>query len=249
MQAMTPEQDEQWQAAINPLDYLDYHALSLQGREESTARLAAQGVPGWAAQLRIYLISRDSDQMESWQPRFGLHSEAALIGIQIQYPYDADLVPVYQRLFVRFVAEALRPLAEWGRAQNDLWRVSYPPLVALYEHCVTLSLDREEWAWLETLFQSLSEKRKSYHAYFLALELLTATRYLLDTEAQLPRDDPKRINLKKILWYLNALHQWRSAIEAREAFSEDASHNELIASAYLTALEAECPPPDWLPEA
>ena len=111
MQAMTPEQNEQWRRAINPLDYLDFHALSGEGLREAASRLRQRGVPDRAIQTREWLLSPGEEEMETWKPDFGLRSECALIGAAILSPTRAEAL--FRRIFVRFAYEALRPFVEW----------------------------------------------------------------------------------------------------------------------------------------
>ncbi|MGC4043315.1 MAG: hypothetical protein QM758_05890 [Armatimonas sp.] len=243
---MTPEQAEQWRSAINPLDYFDFHAVSAQGLRESTERLQEWGVPGWAIQLRGDLAASGWKKNELWVPEFALRSEVALVGIQVLHR-GTNPAPVYRQLFVRFVGKALRPIVEWVLERNDSRLEGYTPLIALQAQCEKGDRsDKEGWNALGRLFKSVSEDREIFDAYFLALELVSVTRYLLDTSAEFPWESSRLINIEKIVGRLNQQHQWRLDGKAEERYADGPNHRGLIAQAYLAALEAECPPPDWL---
>ncbi len=130
---MLLEQIEQWKQAVLPiaLEIREGHGLTDDALAESFDRLENWEVPGWAAELRISLLR--SGDSEPWCPNFAIRSEAALFGIQILHDNEPYLWPVYQRLFVRFVAEALRPFVEWIREHDDYRRGGYSFLVQLFE--------------------------------------------------------------------------------------------------------------------
>lgn len=275
METMTREQNEEWQAAIPPLDYLDFHALSAEGLQKSAERLSGRGVPGWAWKLRFSLMDWGSDSMEAWCPGFAIRSETALVGIQI-LNRGHDLTPIYQRVFVRFFQEGLHPVVEHIR-QSDALIARFQPLLTLYGLCqaFVLPANLDNWPDAYTLFPDprfpmlgSSPEKPNYEEPIEVVEEPLEIRYafhlgrtmLLQIHSHLHPEHPIRWNdsysglLVATLRSLNGLHQWR--LEGRFAMGKlsprvapgkcDASYKYLIAAAYLIALEAECPAPGWL---
>lgn len=115
------------------LAIVEGHELSETGLLESVERLTARGIPAWAAEFRFLLLSWGSDRVEIWYPKFALRSETALTGLQIVAPNDTALI--YQRVFLHFVGEALRPFVEYARGADAYRQNGYKALIELFEHC------------------------------------------------------------------------------------------------------------------
>lgn len=271
MDTMTLEQNEQWQKAIPVLDYMDRYALSDDGLRESETRLATWGVPAWAVKLRAQLITLGwlQSNNEMWVPRFALDSETALIGLQIRYPTHTLAEHTYSRLFIRFTTIVLRPFVEYAQQADWQRRNGYKPLVKLYKLCeryltgkVTAwpkhlepfpkRMLREFVNWRSLLplpwdrIKSESEEwaeREIYWAHYNSQDLLETIPSLLNPNPSTIRNEsvtsaPARFahNMATQYWLV------------RDGSSDsDRCYTDLIAAAYLTALEAECPPPTWLP--
>lgn len=242
---MTPEQNEKWKKTVLPiaLEIHGGHGLTGDALVESFDRLENWEVPGWAAELRISILHLGDS--EPWCPNFAIRSEAALMGIQILRDNDPYLWAVYQRLFVRFVAEALRPFVEWIREHDDYRRGGYSFLVQLFELCERLPLPVDEWleTWRMTSDAQYRHMPEFDHAKELVVELRREARIIFQGEVPWGSARP----LEPLLEHLNRQHQWRLEGKAATGFTDGANYTRLIADAYLIALEAQCPAPDWLP--
>lgn len=245
---MTPEQDENWKAAIMPvaLGVVEGYELTEKGLRESLRRLTDRGVSPWAAQLRIALLFR---AFEPWHPNFALRSETALVGIQL-LPYENRAVIVYERAFLRFACEVLRPLIDYARQTDDYRRAGYKPLIELFERCerFTPPGNVHQWPEAKELFPprgfhyGMPETIEVYHAGNMGTELLRAIRAVFDPPGL--TDWRRFISL---IDNLNQMYQWLQDGKVGVNFSTGPSYREAIADAYLIALEAECPAPEWLP--
>lgn len=254
---MTPEQNAQWQAAINPMDYLDFYAFSWEGLREAVERLMDWGVPAWAILLRDELIARGWDQEEQWVPRFALRSEAALVGLQILYPYPVVAERVQQRIFVRFVEEALWPFVEHSQQANPYLQQGYAPLVELYALCGQYQnynySSRFPWPRVSELFprRELDTRRPESREIFLAdtlgRRLLQALDHVEDPDDKRYWDSKSVEDIERLVEMWNTQHQWSNAIASGKSQPEEMSYLKRVASAFLMALETACPAPDWLP--
>ncbi|MGC4043458.1 MAG: hypothetical protein QM758_06605 [Armatimonas sp.] len=271
---LTPEQNKQWRQAILPsathLTEERWRAerafLVLLPPEKQFEReeailggkaLTNLGVPIWARRLRYAILHWRPDHLaDSWITRFLLRSQAALIGIQLSTATPAQRDRSYQRVFVRFVHEALRPFAEWA-SQPQLEatrRKAYQPLINLYTLCdgFTPPADPEPWRLLFEDLSLLSENRglpERRQALTLTSDLLRRTLARLSLDQIAPRPVMIRPTWSThTLFALNRQHQWRLDGQGGESYETGANYTELIADAYITALEAECPSPDWLPQ-
>ena len=125
---MTPAAyiDERWQAAIMPVALGvigDQHEFTEEGMQESVKRLSDLGVPGWASHLRLARPIWNEGPWERWGPacilpwhtNFAIRSATALAGIQLLTPNEQDLRRIYQRLFIRFLTETLRPFMAFAQ--------------------------------------------------------------------------------------------------------------------------------------
>ncbi|MGC4043239.1 MAG: hypothetical protein QM758_05500 [Armatimonas sp.] len=267
---MTQEQNEQWQSAINPLDYLDFHALSEAGSCESETRLATWGVPAWAVKLRAQLITLGwlKSINEMWVPSFALRSETALIGLQIRYPTHTLAELTYPRLFIRFITIVLRPFVEYAQQADWYRRNGYKPLIKLYQLCERYRAIGNVAGWPKYLepfpkrvlreflascpplpwdrIKSESEESAAseiYWAYYHSQDLLKAIPSLLNPNASTIRD--KSVTSAPARFAHNMATQYMLGLE--DSTERERKHTDRIAAAFLAALEAECPPPDWLP--
>lgn len=257
METMTREQNEEWQAAINPLDYLDFHAVSWEGQREAAERLVNWGVPAWAILLRNELISGGWYEEEWWVPKFALRSEIALVGLQILYPYSVATERIQQQVFVRFVEEALWPFVEHSQQAGPYLQEGYAPLVELYALCGQYHRynypSRFPWPRVRELFpqRELDTHQPESREIFLADSL---GRQLLQTLEQREDPDDKRywdsksvLDIERLVESLNEQHQWRNAVASGYSHPDGTNYGKRVASAFLMALEAWCPAPDWLP--
>lgn len=263
---MTLEQTEQWKAAITddgeweamyamvallpksagpPLDSLgDLVQKKLLGDQE---RLTNWGVPCWAMSLWYQCAHWGWQQKQPWVPEFIRRSEAALIGLQILYP-DRDLAePVYGRLLLRFLHEVYQPLAEWirqgaSRPRRPVLSWDFERLVIFQELCGRWDApDPTEWQelrkriWDYTQSKAYSSLRDVYRCIEIAQVVLWGGhewwwKATGDDLAQRILNEYTTKEGQKIL----RLQGKTSSIEH-------------VADAFLIALEAERPAPNWLP--
>lgn len=262
---MTLEQNERWKKAIQPLDYLDFHALSHTGLQETAQRLASWGAPGWAIQLRESLVAmslaplkplerRNEIVLEGWHPTFGLRSEVALLGIQIFHPDAQKRQDIYSRVLARFALEAIHPFIEYAQRSSPVLQEGYKPIAELSVF----------FAWFlapppkdfpdvphfpqEPMDESSREKVEIYWARYMGNHLLKEACTILGFRGEaVPHawTNTRKDSIDHAIIYLNRQHQWRMGGAENNKYL--ANFTEPIADAFLTALEAECPPPDWLP--
>lgn len=250
---MIPELDQEWRQAILPMAFgvMEGYEFTDQGLWESAGRLDSRGVPAWATRLRNCLLSWGSEQVEPWYPDFAIRSEAALVGIQLIASTDRERKRISQRLFARFVTEALRPFVDWVRQRNDQRQGGYRPLITLYERCerFTSPARVKEWNRLWVTFEDLvgyQQMEELFHAMDLGLDLLRELRAISYPETHRRWKSMGSTAVEGIVARLNRQHQWRLDGNAGKTFADGPNYTELVAAAFLIALEAECPTPDWL---
>ncbi|MGC4043452.1 MAG: hypothetical protein QM758_06575 [Armatimonas sp.] len=249
-----------------------------QSIQPSEERLTALGVPDWANHFRMHCAIRswaDDKDASHWVPEFLLRSEVALVGLTLRHPCHAEKEVAYMRLCVRFVTEALQPFVE--HAQKVGWRRRgyYKPVVKLYRFCESYStmgsalrwpkhLDslpkrvlREFLSTVEFLLfmlvplrkgedtRALPKPHEGFSAHCLSECFLAGVTSILNPDAVTPEDPFNGWSVILIVDFLETQHRWSR--DGRK--DSDHSYTDLIAGAFLAALEAECPPPDWLPQA
>ncbi|MGC4043456.1 MAG: hypothetical protein QM758_06595 [Armatimonas sp.] len=209
----------------------------------------------WAQDMWMSLLTYRSDQITTpWIARFALRSQAALIGIQITTPDNIDRDALYQRIYVRFIQETLHPFVDWVKTMQsgDARYNAYKPVIALYCACegFTGPADAAEWRRLHQRLSNLAraEGFEAFKAWQLAESLLNGIIVRLNLEKAMPSSFVFFWKPFTVLYPLNRQHQWR--LDGQEGKTPlDGSYSiELIADAFLVALEAKCPPPDWLPQ-
>lgn len=249
--SMTSEQKREWQEAINPLDYLDFHALTNDGRKATVGRLLGQDVPKWAVEIRTWCLSNGWTRQEIWVPEFGLRSETALVGLQLAYPYSWDRDSVYQKVFVLFLCQALRPAVEWVNSGKERRKIACQNLVEVLERCEAYARCPGIDGWPE---YGNPQELKNYSSFGPETKIVETARTLgqelywqmrgvfgLDSYAM----DPTTRVLDR--WdYLHQLQRDGNGEEPGWYGPRNATYTHEIATAYLTALEAECPAPEWL---
>lgn len=249
--SMTPEQKREWQEAISPLDYLDFHALTNDGRKATVGRLLGQGVPTWAVELRSWCLSNGWVKHETWVPEFGLRSETALVGLQLAYPYSWDRDSVYQNVFVLFLCQALRPLVEWVNSGKERRQIACWNLIEVFERCEEFLIRPGVAGWPD--YDSVLEL-KGYSSFEPETKIVETARTLgqeIHSEMRVVfglvenRPRPLRLVLDQFDYVYQLQRDGHG--EAPQWYGQrNATYTHEIARAYLTALETECPAPDWL---
>lgn len=269
---LTPEQNEQWKstiladglesygeqwqalavfAALLPESAVPLHHL-LQKSEE---RLAELGVPGWAIQLRGHCVQQGWKARETWGPEFALHSEAALTGVQLHYPANGARVGVYRRVLLRFFHEALTPIVKLAKEGDDRQRNGYQLLIRVHELCQCLLAQPYNpagvnyAAWTKARKEADPEGDQYLDEIVVSLDLgiimLGEWQHIVFFpecwQAWWNQSHHKEVG--KLVKYLNWLYRQWEKEKPHVTFD-----SKWIADAYLTALESECPAPDWLPQ-
>ncbi len=250
---MTSEQMKQWQKAIALLDYSDFYALTQAGLQESAERFARRNVPLWIVQLREHLIAPGWAERQTWVPAFALRSEVAMVGLSLVYPNLAGSPLAWQRTLLGFLQQALQPLVEWVESDapqtppaswvddsRDQRRRDYDPLVQIYRlgSADPLSLDTQHWEIVRQDIYLYQDYATSPHSKG-ALSLAAACIRLAQTILSGSENQFHSSLVSKLIAQLTRQYQWCPASRERNA-------TEQVALAYLAALEAECPPPDWV---
>lgn len=241
---LTSEQNEQWKRAINPLDHVDFHALSDDGIEAFRKRFdTGKRAPSWALTVRSHCIYEGRREAEAWVPEFAWRSEVAMAGVTILYPHPEDRVDFYRSLLVDFLHRVLAPLVE-----------DYPTLRGLHE---LLGNREQQEPLLSEQLRAIEEKRleiaslKEWNDYTSAYgSALSMAEAIIKMLTLIYFDPSQKWRTRGGLALANSLtvvHTFR--IECLESLSEDFPYQspyQPVADAFLAALEAECPPPDWL---
>mgnify|MGYP001551085187 CR=1 FL=1 len=240
------------------LGVIEGYALTEKGLRESAQRLGQLGVPGWAIQLRTLLLFWGLEQGAPWHPMFAFQSEAMLVGIQLRYPESADriaLYTLYKRVFVRFAQEALRPFVEHANHADAFQKAGYAHLIDLSMRCERFAAPTGSASWPKpselSPYPSYDEEKPEtvefFWAHSLADELDVTIYSIVSPPETFSWESSRSSDLEHLLELLNRQHQWRIDGQEAESLTDGPYYTEPIASAYLAALEAECPAPEWLP--
>ncbi len=259
---MTPEQHEQWQEAIMqayPAPTPDGHEgtfeqwknhriaeaalLSLMPEaeqvtflkkrvESSVEHLAGWNLPDWTLETRDYCAS---EFYKPWMPDFLFRANAILIGMNVRYGAPEEQGKPYLRLLTGFFRRLLRPLVEYAETvDNASLRYEYE---GYYQICCLCEsddhyLDSQRWLDIQNHFGPSGPGASSrIRAPFLVDALVKRVR-----RTCFQVDEPGALrSMESLLSYLGAEYKECSLLENR------------MAQAFLDALEAECPYPDWLP--
>lgn len=259
--------EERWKAAMMPVALGvigDQYEFTEEGMQESVKRLTQLGVPGWASHLRIALLSWNEKPWEPWgpeyilpwHPRFAIRSETALVGIQLLTPQLQDLKQTYQRLFIGFLAETLRPFMTFAQQSGKYRQGNYRVLNDLFELCdrfafTTRPAPQGEW---DALWERSESKVFAYadeepHVLVVTEAMLTVARSLLDPNDAVPWTNSRAGALGSIIEGVTRQYQWRVKGYGSSDYLHTVLYAQLLADAYVAALEAIRPPPDWLPQA
>lgn len=247
---MTPEQNRRWRKSVNLLNYLDFHTFSPEGLEAFEKHLRAdRGAPGWAIQARSSCISRGFTALQPWVLDFALRSEVALVGLKILYPEKEKRIDLYRRLLPDFLNRALASLAE-----------DYPLLQELRS---LLSTHQQEELLLAQQRKTLEDRRfgLSLRDTFGEPGSDPAQQYVLRIAGECTELVRLASFADPLQWWgrggLKLANQLIDCYDERIKFGgfsgsrlerlQELGIYPPVTDAFLTALEAECPPPDWLP--
>ncbi len=249
---------------------------SLDGLLEAPQRLLDY-MPIWAMQLRRLLIEGLVEAQSTYLAFFVVRVETAAAGISLLNPRIALLPPgqpvtplcresIYRRIAFRFLTEAIQPLVPYLEQlfSNSTYRSSVIEygkdnvldVLRLCQRSPSLSFEEALRAWtqLELFGEEDSRKERWLDKDTIAIRrtVSLADGYrrvalrLIDYYAEWWKVDeaPSSLSqlgrcLSSIIYNLHELYAW--------AFPDSDSHLDTIAQSFLLALEAECPPPDWIP--
>ncbi len=267
---MTPEQNEAWQRAVMrayPAPTPDGQECTLeQWQEHRRAESAVLPLLPWPESIR-FLESRvktSAEHLRDWQlpdwvldirdrwafesishqgATFTLRCDTALIGMQLRYPTRDAKADAYQRLLIGYLSRALRPLIEQTEASNDTeLRHDFEGYHQICLLCESDGLywDQERWLEIRTNFASGSSRRhltnKSRAKRLVEAFVILAQRVLFQIEEPVDEDGPRNpMSTSTLMFYL----PWEYLMAEL--------YRHFMGQAFLTALESECPPPDWLP--
>ncbi|MGC4043613.1 MAG: hypothetical protein QM758_07385 [Armatimonas sp.] len=229
------------------------------------------GVPNWAILFRSFCVYSSWQSGVNWVPEFLLRSETALLGLAIWHSDKKEAATLaYQQLAIHSVAQALKPFVKHSRNPKvgRRRRRAYKPLVKLYHLCQRYLAQNSTLRWpehidpfpvrfrdglvrilgLHTVVDRL-ESDESYFARTLGMDLLLGIAAILrsgsfmsDMSGMSVRHF-KGLDITDLIVDLSRMHR----LMHDEELNNGSDYTRLIADAFLTALEAECPPPDWLP--
>lgn len=253
---MTPEQNAEWLARIDLQEHQDSRAVSAAGLMGCSARLTRRGVPFWALRFREDLANLGQAAGGEWVPDFALRSEVALVGLQLLYPDPTEAEPVYRRTYIRFVAELLLPVVEWVARGDGRRQLACKKLLALQGQCEKFTglFEPEDWYELDYLygrprddvrFDNEAESWLATHAQALGQEIFGELRLILEMSPS--RHVPVRAWIERADYVYQLL---QGSTQPRSDWGNGRRttvHAETLARCFLAPLEAECPPPDWLP--
>lgn len=232
---MTSEQNKQWQKSINPLDYLDFHIYSQEGLDKFERRMKVRKrAPGWAVQARNRFVFDGFQRTQPWVLQFALRSEVAMVGVPLLYPEFEERASLYRKLMLDFLHRALIAAP-----------VELPELETLCTLCIAPDFSDEEWADLRRVIRKRLAEFTGYPAERVSL---VVTQDCIDAVRSY-REDWWPIEVFALPAKLTWLHEAR-ADSALPAYQLEEMRRigaiQPVADAFLTALEAECPTPDWI---
>lgn len=259
---MTPEQNEQWKAAVMQA----YPAPASEGQEGSfeqwrnhriaeasllalmpearrrgflrgkvtgsSEHLVSCQFPPWVLEIRDACVFQIRG---SWKADFVFRADVALLGMQWRYPTPEARAESCERLLLGFLPEALRPLLK--HAETYKLRRGFDGVHQICQLCESDGLYRDPQRWLDIQKKatrgSMRPEPENWPYTVVEIVALIAHHILCQPD------------VLEHSWILSEMMQLNLKYgPGRVSIPENG-----IAQAFLTALEAECPPPDWLPGA
>ncbi|MGC4043317.1 MAG: hypothetical protein QM758_05900 [Armatimonas sp.] len=216
----------------------------------STERLMVRDIPRWAIELRSECINRGY-WPEAATFEFLLRSEIALIGLELSHPTKDAQATAYRRLLLSFFYNALEPFVEWVEQQRETTRREYCDFVDLYDFLDGLDTlpSQEEWDAKErTMNYQKNVEIVSSTSRQHCQRLLEIARLVLFKDPDIWwRTTDTDLALRFLEMHARSGPILPVGISRRPAYRIFFDNDvEIVTTAYLAALEAECPPPDWL---
>lgn len=234
--------DEKWKAAVMPvaLDVMDGYALTWEGRAEAYGRLKALQVPAWAISLHgTYLSDLQKEQMHLL-PRFLIGCETAMVGLSLTYPQSERLDAVYKNVLFRLLQEAIGLLTAWVEGTDDAsMRKNYDLFFQLHALCSSIQPPFEVAPWDELILRS---SKRARFARQREIRSLVNTGARLGRGIRFEKNHAHSSLTDMFLSLLECQYRW---LRTGRYYGEE-SYIHLFAQVFLAALEAECPPPEWL---
>lgn len=261
MQAMAPNTQERWQAAVMPvaLDVIDGYRATRQAHLEAVGRLEDWGAPYWAIYLRGYCVGKLARLNSPLLPTFMVRAEVALVGLGLLFPDKEQRQEAYCRVALRFLEDMLRPFADWvARTDDARVRTVFGPTLELYQLCQELCISESDPRW-RAVFHAFHQLGRSAPAP--PMEQVPESGEALQSEL------PDRFGMTYFCTLL-AMYAFSSplapfqyehtallfsdraryvALLRGAAESSELQRVELGACLLLNALERECPAPEWMP--
>ncbi|MGC4043169.1 MAG: hypothetical protein QM758_05150 [Armatimonas sp.] len=272
---MTPEQDQQWRELAQPgiLAIREGHADTLDGIWKANGRLRAY-MPAWAVQQRYDLVWDIAKRHHEYLFPFTDCVEIAATGIYVLYGSRENLLVVYRRVYFRFIYEMLKPIVDWAIAAGvyDKFPKEFVPLHQVCLLCAevleilntsgSVVAASKVWASLDLVGEPLPketclEENSGYVAggsVFRVAELCHwgGKPFLRNSEPwwKWPRKRratwkwPQEAGVTGLMILLQHWPVWSAECDIQ---ATGILCSNRIAEVFLVGLEAECPPPDWLP--
>lgn len=198
--------------------------------QSSIIRLTGWGIPLWILDFRNRWVTMHN---QPWGREFTFRTEVALVGLQFLYLAQDARTEAYRRVVLGFVLGALRPLVDHAEASQE-----YAGLLQICQLCESDGLYMAPQRWRDI--------HNRFGSHVVETPAKTRAKSLVDDFIRIAcsglfqPDTPQDRNVTGvILFHLGKEYQ--------SCFRKDRAQTDRIVQAFLNALEAECPPPDWLP--
>ncbi|MGC4043278.1 MAG: hypothetical protein QM758_05700 [Armatimonas sp.] len=259
---MTPEQNAQWQEAVmqaypapisdgqeRTLEQWRNHRIAeaavvsllpedertafLKGRlKDSRKRLTDWNLPEWTLEMRDYWVPGYTEP----SPDFTFRCNVGLIGLQVRHSLPEEQAETHLRLLCGFLSRALRPLIEY--AETNKYTELRQDLEGYYQICQLCESEghyQESQRWLEI--------QNNFRPGWPPTSMRTRAPLLVYAFAKFVRRNFFQVKESGTLQSMNSQLLYLS-----EEYEGCSLPDNRIAQAFLEALEAECPPPEWLPQ-
>lgn len=193
--------------------------------------LTDRSLPNWILSFRERCVRIAREYSKA---ALAFRIDVALIGMQLCYATPEAQAESHQRLLLHTLAKVLRPLVERAEADSDReLRQDYEGYFQICQLCESDSFAQEPQRWL-AIKNNFGLPARTITNRTRAPHMVTAfTRTVLHTLFQIDESGEVQ-SLASLLFYMTAEYR-----ECRLDFS-------LVPWVFLEALEAECPPPDWI---
>lgn len=226
------------------LGVIEGHEYTEAGLDEADSRLAQWQVASWTIAVRRSCIQQMAQESSPYLPTFVVGCEVALVGLSLLPPEPGAGGVLYNTLFRRFIPEAFLPLLKRMETASDpRLRRDYQPLIQICRLCNSPALSASKRRWTSLESDMLQYRRANQPPEIAALhELISTTIFLAQYILTRPESPTPRAMMPKLIRALSVQHQW----QLHGNLDSKSGYTHLTAQAFLTALETQCPAPDWI---